>query len=428
MTTRVKIESFDGYRGFARGEDGRSFGFYERACAGIVPKIGAEGWAVLVVTIDGEPEIVLLRPTPDARESDLLLARSNAEEALRQSYFHNDGTAKANPRRERAPLDVVRPYLDVPPGVEELLAPSARERLADRIGGLELADGITLEDFWPTTSTDTGIAFDPCFVPLGGADGDLLGLYVYPPALPEAPIPLAFAYHEQDPSFTWVSESVAHFDAVLAARGITKAKKPGPEAGTPNPLVLQAMAAVDEKPKAGTGVDRERWLVWKIHSSGGLAHADEAHIAELRSLYEALGWRAALAMLEEYVAASELQRNERGEWDRRLTEVRGEVAEYASMVTIAKPVASIPSTLLVKMLVGKDEDAQRRMVCERAPTAMIGALEKRTSGWVIVDEGREAPCDGATFTGFEPAAGDRVLATDLGDPTRPARVFLVSRA
>lgn len=424
MTTRVEIQQFDGSRGLAIDGSGRRLGFYERACAGVVPKVGESAWAVLVVSIEGEPEIVLLRPTPDARESDVLLARTNAQEALRLSYFDRDGNPKGTAKTVRAPLDVVRPYLDVPPELEELLAPTTRERLAESIAGLEFSSGLTLNDFWPATSVDTGVAFDPCFVPLGGADGDLIGLYVYPPALNEAPIALAFAFHEQDPSFTWVAESVAHFQAMLADRTNGKAPKPGTEPGKRNPLVIAAMKAVDKKPTMGKGIERERWLVWKIQSCGGVADAGEALVRELRALYEQLGWRAALAMLDEYIAIATVEQDAIGGWERRLAAVQGELAEAASTVTVVKAMPTIPPTLLAKLLAGRDVAAQRRMVSERLPTGTIGTMEKRAGGWLVVDEGRELTCVGATFNGFEPTPGDRVLATDHGGTTS---LFLISR-
>ena len=105
---------------------------------------------------------------------------------------------------------------------------------------------------------------------------------------------MLFAYHEEDPAFTWVAESADALESVLASKTKPRAAKPRWDE-----QVATAIGALAKAPGRGKQpLVRERYLVWKLNQTG-VAKADEAIVEELRVIYRELGWGGALAILNE---------------------------------------------------------------------------------------------------------------------------------
>jgi hypothetical protein len=108
--------------------------------------------------------------------------------------------------------------------------------------------------------------FDPCFFPLGGADGDLVGLYVRRgEASGSFRAPVVYYFHEEDPPFSWMAESLSHFEDMIRAAIGNKGKYRQPK-------VIAARGSLrpdDEAAIAGTYVEEraeteERKLVHRL--------------------------------------------------------------------------------------------------------------------------------------------------------------------
>jgi hypothetical protein len=130
--------------------------------------------------------------------------------------------------------------------------------------------------------------FDPCFFPLGGADGDLFGLYVVRAKAGEPfRAPVVYYFHEDDPPFTWTAESLAHFDEMIRAaignKGKHRAPKIAAARGALRPEIESVIAATYDANRADT---EERKLVhallWSPDDGARLRAADA-----LEAIYDA---------------------------------------------------------------------------------------------------------------------------------------------
>lgn len=293
---QARILSWDGKQGTISAADAvATFEFDDHACMSFKPEPGMDVFVHVVLSVGDEKRALLLRRTPDVARHDILIARAWAK-THGFAMFARLHARRLPARVKRRPVDVIRTFVDLPREALALVDPTAREEIVESLTDLTMFGDVSLGDFWPADSVEeSGVPFDPCFVALGGADGDLLGLYVYPPA---KQTPVVFGFHEEAPSFSWIAESAAHFQAVLRAKS-----RSAPEAGTPDPVVLKALTGVDRLARGKTDLARERWLVGTIHREGGLGK-NATLVAELQELYDRLGWKAARAILDEAHAAA----------------------------------------------------------------------------------------------------------------------------
>lgn len=312
--------------GSAVSANGERFVFNDDSCAARLDlSVGARCVVILYWPGAKEHRALLVRSTPGAFHDELILARQQADRCAW------DETSKFVPTKGLAPIDLVRPHLPVPEVVSGWLGAAGRKRVASRVPELDFG-GLSLFDFWQIDTFDPPTAsFDPCYVPFGGADGDTLGLYFYPPAVERGVVPVLFGFHEEDPPYTWVAPSADAFEATLAAEqkptGKAKGKARGKLKGKPDGKerwdaeVATAIAALAKAPScAKKPVARERYLVWKLNQTG-IGGAPEELVGELRAVYRELGWLGALAMLDEARRVTPRGKPDKADVEKRITDV-----------------------------------------------------------------------------------------------------------
>lgn len=275
--------------GMAIADNGVRYAFDDYATPGRPElQVGQRCFVLLQWPGPKEHRALLLRATPGAYSDDILAARTVGR------GWAFSAAPRFVPAPGPSPVELVRSLLPIPDVVFEWLTDKGRKRLAARVPKLDFG-GLSLGDFWQTELLEpASMSFDPCYVPFGGADGDTLGLYFYPPAVERGVVPVLFAFHEEDPAFTWVAESADALESMVASKTKPKAAKPRWDAE-----VATAIAALAKAPGRGKQpLVRERYLVWKLNQAG-VAEADEAIVEELRGIYRELGWAGALAILDE---------------------------------------------------------------------------------------------------------------------------------
>lgn len=300
--------------GRIRLSSGEEIRFGHSACVGLRPSVGAEVWVVEVAPhpLGGLRAKVLNatgEATPD-RATSALTAHQKREqqrpivEAEVEAIKAECTAAFAN---KPGPWVLAKSAgIDAIDVISALRARKSREELSAVVASLPaivLSTGEPSNDLrlyemdWADGWPHFEIWTDPCFVPFAVEGGSHLGLFAHPVVFEAgAPAPVVFRYHEHDPIFGWVAESVEHFVRMVDA--VERGDDPAPLRGEIHAAVRSLLEATQRE---DAYEDVERQDVHALFWSGARVLELAAGV-RLETRYRERGWTFLAASIEAQTA------------------------------------------------------------------------------------------------------------------------------